>query len=93
MYNRFLAWCGYDEVAATIEAGWRERDRDKTTGALTDALIDRIAIFGSAAECQERVRALGQGGITTHVIACPSREPADIHRTLEAFAPGRFAFG
>lgn len=93
VYNRFLAWCGYEGVADTIEAGWREKDRDKTTGALTDELIDRIAIIGSAAECQERVRELARGGITTHVIHCLMPDPYSVRATLETFSPKRFSFG
>ncbi len=90
VYNRFLAWCGYEDVSGAIAEGWREKDRDKTTGALSDELIDRIAIIGSAAECQERVRELARGGITTHVIACLIPDPYYLRATLEAFSPRVF---
>lgn len=92
VYNRFLAWAGFDEVAATIEAGWAARDRAATTGALSDALVDEIAIIGSADECRERVRELAAGGISTHIIACLSREPDDMRRTFDAFRPAVFGF-
>lgn len=93
VYNRFLAWCGYEAEAATLEAGWREKDRAKTGGALSDALIDRIAIIGSAEECRERVRAYARGGITTHIVQCLSPDPAIMHTTFEAFTPQRFSLG
>lgn len=92
VYNRFLAWAGFEEAAAEIEAGWAARDRERTTGALDDALIDEVAILGTADECRERVRALAAGGITTHIIACPSEEPADQRRTYDAFRPAAFRF-
>ena len=92
VYNRFLAWAGFEEAAAEIEAGWAARDRERTTGALDDALIDEIAILGTADECRERVRALAAGGITTHIIACPSEDPADQRRTCDAFRPAAFRF-
>jgi probable F420-dependent oxidoreductase len=90
VYNKFLAWCGYEDVAQTIEAGWREKDRDKTTNALSDELIDRIAIIGKAAECQERIRALAADGITTHVIHCLIPDPYFLRSTLETFSPRHF---
>jgi len=51
-------------TAATIEAGWAARDRERTTGALDDALVEEIAILGTADECRARVRELAAGGIT-----------------------------
>ena len=90
VYNRFLAWAGFEEAAATIEAGWAARDREKTTGALDDALVDEIAILGTANECRERVRELAAGGITTHIVACPADDPADQRRTCDAFRPAVF---
>jgi alkanesulfonate monooxygenase SsuD/methylene tetrahydromethanopterin reductase-like flavin-dependent oxidoreductase (luciferase family) len=92
VYNKFLAWCGYEEAAATIAEGWREKNRDKTSAALDDALIDRIAIIGSATECQARVRELAQGGVTTHVIHSMLPDPYSVRATLETFSPKRFRF-
>ena len=62
-------------------------------GAPSDALIDRIAIIGSAEECRERVRAYAKGGITTHIVQCLSPDPAIMHTTFEAFTPQRFSLG
>jgi probable F420-dependent oxidoreductase len=90
VYNRFLAWCGYEEAAAAIAQGWREKDRAKTAGALSDALIDRIVIIGNVAECQERVRALARDGITTHVIQSMLPDPYSVRAVLETFSPRIF---
>jgi probable F420-dependent oxidoreductase len=90
VYNRFLAWAGYEEAAAVIAEGWAERDRAKTTGAITDQLAQEIAVIGSAEECRERIRWAGESGIHTHIIAPLSDDPADIQRTFEAFTPENF---
>lgn len=90
VYNRFLAWAGYEDAAATIAAGWAERDRAKTTGAISDQLAQEIAVIGSAEECRERIRWAGESGIHTHIIAPLSMEPADVQRTFEAFTPENF---
>jgi len=91
VYNRFLAWAGYEEAAATIAEGWAARDRDKTTGAITDELVDEIAIIGTAEECRERLRWTAETGIHTHIIAPVSADPAEIRRTFEAFTPDKYA--
>ena len=90
VYNNFLAWCGYEDVANTIKEGWAEKNRDKTTGALDDQLIDDIAILGSMEECHDRIREYGEMGITTHIISCVSREESQ--QTFEAFTAKHFSF-
>ena len=90
VYNDFLAWAGYEEVAAAISEGWAARDREKTTGAISDALADEIAVIGSADECRDRIRWAGEMGIHTHIIAPLSAEPDDVRRTFEAFTPENF---
>ena len=90
VYNQFLAWAGYEEIADTIREGWAQKDRAKTTGAFTDDLIDKIAIFGSKEECQERIRHYAAGGIHTHIISCLS--PEDMQTTFEAFTADNFSF-
>lgn len=90
VYNKFLAWSGYEETAKTIAEGWAERDRDKTTGAFDDALIDEIAIIGTRDECQDRIRQYAEAGITTHIISCIS--PNDMQATYNAFTGKNFSF-
>jgi len=92
VYNRFLAWAGFEGAAETITEGWAQRDRAKTTGALDDALVDEIAIIGTAEECHERIREAAEGGIHTHIIASLSQDPERVNATFEAFAPDRFSF-
>ncbi len=89
VYNSFLAWAGYEEAAATIAEGWAARDRDKTTGALSDAMVDEIAIIGSEEECRERIRWAGESGIHTHIIAPLGADPEEARRTFAAFTPDK----
>jgi len=92
VYNKFLAWAGFEGAAAAIAEGWAARDRAKTAAAMTDELVNEIAIIGSEAYCQDRVRELGEGGVDTHIIACPSLKPEDMQRTFDAFTADRFQF-
>lgn len=92
VYNKFLAWAGYEEAAQTIREGWAEKDRAKTGGALTDEMIDEIAIIGDEDEVRERIREAANGGIDTAIIApiAPTAEAAQ--RTLAAFTADKFRF-
>ncbi|HAK52751.1 MAG TPA: hypothetical protein DCM54_12735 [Gammaproteobacteria bacterium] len=90
VYNNFLAWSGNEDKAKTIAEGWAERDRNKTTGAMDDELVDEIASIGSAEECHDRIREYADMGITTHIIACSSRE--HVQATNEAFTAKNFSF-
>ncbi len=87
VYNAFLAWAGYEDVAKTIADGWAERDRGKTTGAISDDLANDIAVIGTADECRDRIRWAAETGIHTHIVAPLSDDPAEIQRTFEAFKP------
>ena len=85
-----MAWSGYEDVAKEIAEGWAAKDRDRTTGALDDKLVDDIAILGSMGECHDRIREYGEMGITTHIISCVS--PKDAQTTYDAFTAKNFSF-
>src|SRR5262245_64112737 len=55
VYNRFVAWCGFPEEARAIDAAWRAKDRARNVAAVTDAMVDRLAIIGSAEQCRAQL--------------------------------------
>jgi len=92
VYNKFLSWTGYEDAAATIREGWAEKNHEKTGGALTDDLIDEIAIIGTEGEIRERIQEDADGGVHTHIIAPLAARPEDLERTFEAFTADNFQF-
>ncbi|MDG2277628.1 MAG: LLM class flavin-dependent oxidoreductase [Pseudomonadales bacterium] len=92
VYNKFLAWAGYEDAANTITEGWAAKDREKTSGALTDALIDEIGIIGNEDEIQERIQSDADGGVHTHIIAPLAGSREDLDRTFNAFTSANFKF-
>ena len=90
VYNKFLAWSGHAEAADVITEGWAAKDRARTTGALSDALIDEIAIIGTEEEIRERVQADADGGVHTHIIAPIGASLEAVQRTFDAFTADRF---
>ena len=92
VYNKFLAWAGYEDAARTITEGWAAKDREKTGGAMTDEMIDEIGIIGNEAEIQARIQADADGGVHTHIIAPLAGNKEDLDRTFEAFTAAAFKF-
>lgn len=92
VYNKFLAWAGYGEAARMVAEGFAAKDREKTSAALTDELIDEIAIIGDEAEIQARIQADADGGVHTHIIAPMAANKEDLERTFNAFTAANFQF-
>ncbi len=90
VYNKFLAWSGFDGPADTITEGWAEKDREKTTGALSDELIDEIAIIGDEDEVRERIQSDADGGVHTHIVAPMAATPEEMQRTFATFTADQF---
>ena len=89
VYNKFFAWCGYEDVARGVADAFGRGDRAGVGAAMTDAFIDGISILGSAEACREQVAAFVAAGVTTPVVAPLAADPAGIERIYEAFAPAR----
>lgn len=88
VYNRFITWCGWAEEARAIDVAWRAKDRTRNLAAVTDEMIDRLAIIGTPAECRARLAAFAAAGVTTPMIQPFLFDEAAIWRTLESLAPG-----
>ncbi len=87
VYNAYLAWCGFEDEAKAIAEAFARRDRGAAAAALTDDVVDRIAILGSAEACREQVAAFVEAGVTTPVVSPLAADPASIQAVFEAFAP------
>jgi alkanesulfonate monooxygenase SsuD/methylene tetrahydromethanopterin reductase-like flavin-dependent oxidoreductase (luciferase family) len=86
VYNRFVAWCGFADEARAILAGWDAKDRERNMAAVTDEMIDRIAIIGTAAECRTRLRAFVEAGVTTPMVHPYLFDDRAIWTVLESLA-------
>jgi probable F420-dependent oxidoreductase len=65
VYRRALRWYGYDEEVERAEAAWEQRDLDGVAAALSDRMIDGLAVIGSADSCRQRVAELSGSGVGT----------------------------
>jgi alkanesulfonate monooxygenase SsuD/methylene tetrahydromethanopterin reductase-like flavin-dependent oxidoreductase (luciferase family) len=87
VYNAFLAWAGYETEAAEILDAGDVGDWRRVRAALTDELVDEIAVIGTRDQCQERLFALAEAGIETPMLFCMSDDPDVQRETYAALAP------
>lgn len=87
VYNKFLAWCGYEAEAEAIAAGFAAKDRGAVAAAMHDELVDSIAILGTPDECREQLAAFVEAGVTTPVLSPLATSPAAVETVFETFAP------
>ena len=86
VYNRYLAWCGYEETAAAIRAAHDSGDRRRAAAEVKDELLEEIAIIGDADYCRDRLAECTAGGIDTHIVTCLSPDAKIAADTYAAFS-------
>jgi alkanesulfonate monooxygenase SsuD/methylene tetrahydromethanopterin reductase-like flavin-dependent oxidoreductase (luciferase family) len=89
VYNRFFAWCGFEAEAHAVREAFARRDRAGVAAAMSDAMIDRIAILGPAESCREQLAEFVAAGVTTPVLAPLAVERRAVEAVFEVFAPAR----
>ncbi len=89
VYNAYFRWCGFEAEAAAVAEAFARGDRAASAAAMTDALIDRIAILGSASRCREQIAEFVAAGVTTPAISPLAADAAGVRAVFEAFAPAR----
>ena len=90
VYNDFLAWCGFQDEAKQISDGFQARNREQTQAAMTNALMDELAVIGDQAHCQNALREIAAAGVNTLIVNPASNHPDCVEATCQAFTPGNF---
>lgn len=68
VYNRFLAWCGFEEAASKVAAGFAAGDRAAVAAALTDEVVDAVSLVGPVEAVRERLAEFSEAGVTVGAI-------------------------
>ena len=88
-YNLFRR-SGYEAEADASREAWAGGQREKAAGAISQDMVDNIAILGDAAGCRAKLDRFRRNGADMPIIAFPHGSPLPaIQRTLEALAPER----
>ena len=87
-YNNMLVRFGYQEEALEIKQRWMKMDPKGAADAISDQLLDEIAILGSEDEVLERVKSISHAGATSILINVPFKATWDqAMKTFLTFAP------
>ena len=87
VYNAYFRWCGFEAEAAAVAKAFAAGDRAASAAAMSDAMIDRIAILGTWERCREQLAEFVAAGVTTPVIAPVATSAAAMRAVFEALAP------
>jgi F420-dependent oxidoreductase-like protein len=84
-YHDSLARLGFAAEADRVRAAWQAGRRKEAIRAVTDEMVDRIAICGTVETCRARLAELATYGATLPLVALPAEgDTAEKIRTLEA---------
>ena len=92
-YQDTLIRLGYEAEVECVRAGYAARDRKAIVGAIPDAMVERIFVFGDADACRARLRRDYAAGIHTVAVSPQGDDAATFARCAEAFTPAAFALG
>jgi probable F420-dependent oxidoreductase len=87
VYNAYFRWCGFEKEAEAVAAAFAARDRAATAAAMSDDMIDRIAILGEGDACREQLAGFVAEGITTSVLSPLAGDRAGVERVFAELAP------
>jgi probable F420-dependent oxidoreductase len=73
VYNRHLVRQGFEEEARNLRQAWERRDWKDAVGAVSDAMLESLAIFGDLASCREQIGRYQQAGVKTLLLAPVTR--------------------
>jgi alkanesulfonate monooxygenase SsuD/methylene tetrahydromethanopterin reductase-like flavin-dependent oxidoreductase (luciferase family) len=84
MFCRF----GFKDNADVVRRLYEEGDRQQAAAAVSDELIDSIAICGPAEHCREKLAEWRQNGLGTALVNLPTGAPVEVtEQFLRTLAP------
>lgn len=89
VYNKFLAWCGFEDEMRAVADAFARKDRAGVAAAMNDTFVDRITILGPAERCREQIAEFVAAGVTTPVLSPLAMDRRGVEAVFEAFAPAR----
>ena len=87
-YYDLFCRSGFQPEAEAVREAWAARERDRAAEAISQPMLDGIAVLGDADTCRQRLDAFRSAGVDMPVITFPQGSSLPgIIRTIEALAP------
>jgi probable F420-dependent oxidoreductase len=88
-YREFVAGNGYGDQVAAIAGAWHGGDRAAATRAVTDAMVEDIAVSGTPADCARQLGAWRAAGADLPILHFPSgTTAAGVELAIRGLASG-----
>ena len=87
-YNRLLARSGFEAPAAKIMEAAKRRDADAMTAAVSEEMVDALALVGPESRCHDRLEQYRRAGGEVPIVVPNAVEEdysAAVRRVLKAF--------
>jgi F420-dependent oxidoreductase-like protein len=68
-YRQLVSESGFESEAAMIRSAWERGDRISATKAVSDRLIDSVAVAGSPDECRKKLGEFRSSGVTLPILS------------------------
>ena len=89
-YHALFCRYGFQENADHVREVYNSGDRRQAAAAVSDALIDAIAICGPAAQCREKLSEWQRHGMSTALLNLPTGVPPEVtEQVLRELAPSQ----
>jgi len=86
VYQDMMVKLGHGEAVAEVRAGYAARDRARVTRAISDAMVERLFLYGSPSHCREALAREFARGVTSAAISPQADTAAAFARMAGAFA-------
>lgn len=70
-YRAFVARFGFEGEVQQIHAAWKQGERAAAYDAVTDTMLDEIAVAGTPAECRDKLARLRHMGVDLPILFFP----------------------
>ncbi len=70
-YRSFVSSFGFAEEVERIRVAWADKKRDEARAAVTDDMIDQMAVCGTPAECRTQLDRLRASGVDLPILFFP----------------------
>lgn len=87
VYNRFLAWMGYEEEAGEIRRAFVAGDRQGVAAALRDEIVDRVTLIGPPGRIRDRLAEYSAAGVDVAALNLLAGDTTAVAEALRALAP------
>ena len=87
-YFESFSRAGFANESQKIRGAWNSRDREKAAAAVTDRMLESVAVLGDAQQCRDQMTKFRQAGVDIPVVIFPhGADLAAINRTIKVLAP------